>query len=319
MNFDVESHTILKVIHGSNAYGTAMPDSDIDYKGVCCVPIAHQLGFLHHFEQYETYVNKGADYDCAIYGLKKFFQLAIDCNPNIIEVLWGDKWNIVTCTPEGEELLASKELFLSTKARHTFAGYAHAQLKRIRTHRSWLFNPPKGKPERKDYGLPEVCKITDNELGAFDAAEKKGIQIESSSDLIQIILKERQYRTDMNYYKQYENWKLTRNPERAALEAKFGFDCKHSYHLVRLMRMCKEILAEHKVIVLRPDYQDLMDIRTGLWPYERVIEEAESLDAECEELYRTTPLQKSPDRIKLNDLCVKLTVDFEKRVYDLKT
>jgi uncharacterized protein len=36
----------------------------------------------------------------------------------------------------------------------TFHGYAMAQLKKIKTHRSWLLNPPTKKPSREDFGLP---------------------------------------------------------------------------------------------------------------------------------------------------------------------
>lgn len=38
--------------------------------------------------------------------------------------------------------------------QQTFLGYAMAQLKQIKTHRSWLLNPPKSKPLREDFGLP---------------------------------------------------------------------------------------------------------------------------------------------------------------------
>src|ERR1039458_5020213 len=34
---------------------------------------------------------------------------------------------------------------------------------------------------------------------------------------------------------QYNGWKAQRNPKRAELEAKFGYDTKHAMHLVRLM------------------------------------------------------------------------------------
>ena len=43
---------------------------------------------------------------------------------------------------------------LTKKVQQTFHGYAMAQLKKIKTHRSWLLNPPTKKPSREDFGLP---------------------------------------------------------------------------------------------------------------------------------------------------------------------
>ena len=38
--------------------------------------------------------------------------------------------------------------------QQTFLGYAMAQLKKIKTHRSWLLTPPTKKPAREHFGLP---------------------------------------------------------------------------------------------------------------------------------------------------------------------
>jgi predicted nucleotidyltransferase len=40
--------------------------------------------------------------------------------------------------------------------QQTFLGYAMAQLKKVKTHRSWLLAPPTQKPSRNDFGLPEA-------------------------------------------------------------------------------------------------------------------------------------------------------------------
>jgi hypothetical protein len=65
--------------------------------------------------------------------------------------------------------------------------------------------------------------------------------------------RERAYHHAFRDWQQYEHWKAHRNPKRAALEMKMGFDGKHASHLVRLMRMCREILETGRVVVKRPD------------------------------------------------------------------
>ncbi|NIT99428.1 MAG: nucleotidyltransferase, partial [Nitrosopumilaceae archaeon] len=101
-------------------------------------------------------------------SLPKFMKLAGDCNPNIIEILFTDRNKEIFSTPIFEKLYANRALFLSTKARHTFAGYAFAQLKRIKSHREWLLNPPSHKPTREEFGLNDAHKINKSVMGAFD-------------------------------------------------------------------------------------------------------------------------------------------------------
>jgi predicted nucleotidyltransferase len=318
-NFDIEKHTIYLARHGSHAYGTNIASSDVDVKGIAIPPKEYHLGFLHKFEQYERMGDneggnlarlrslKGTDCDVVIYSFSKFVKLAADCNPNIIEVLFCDEDDILECDYHGEALRNYRHNLLSKKARHTFSGYAHAQLKRIKSHRAWLLNPPKAPPARKDYGLSEEKKMSKGELGAFEAmTEEKRADL--SKEAVVLYTQERAYQNRQREWKQYQNWQQNRNEKRSELEAKFGYDTKHGMHLIRLMRMCKEILETGKVNVKRPDAEELLKIRAGELPYDGLIEEAERLDAECGELYETsTVLRHKPNLEAINKFVVHHT------------
>jgi predicted nucleotidyltransferase len=307
--FDVEKRTILKIKHGSHAYGLNTATSDLDVKGVCIEPFAYHFGFLRSFEQHERMGHEGVD--LVVYSLKKFARLAADCNPNIIEVLHGADEDVIFCDEFGEQLREHRYDFISKKAKFTFAGYAHAQLKRIKTHRSWLLNPPKGAPTRSEFGLDEGVRISKSEIGAIDMLITDGKMPPMTGGLMHLFTQERAYAAAKDHFDQFQNWVKSRNPARAALEAKFGFDTKHGMHLLRLMRMCKEILAFGKVIVKRlEDRDELLDVRNGKRPYDGLIEEAERLEAECEELYKTSTLQNEPDREALDKFIVNLTEQY---------
>jgi predicted nucleotidyltransferase len=312
MQIDVVENLVYLVNHGSHAYGLAVPESDRDVKGVLVAPTEIFIGYTTGFEQ-SINNQKLADYvrlgeiDSVVYGLQKFFKLASDCNPNIIELLWVDEDDVLFSTTAGSEIRDHRDLFLSLRARFTFAGYAHAQLKRINTHRRWLLDPPKGRPERVDFGLPNEKLISGDALGTVKNLEDSGYSF--STELMEAIKKEKAFAAALAHWKQYENWKATRNPKRAALEAKYGYDTKHAMHLIRLMRMCAEILEGKGVIVRRKyDAAELNAIRRGGWCYDQIMVEAANLDARAAELYELNPagLPKRANHKALNDLCVRL-------------
>jgi hypothetical protein len=108
-----------------------------------------------------------------------------------------------------------------------------------------------------------------------------------------------EYITSKNQYDNFWEWRKNRNPDRLKMEEEFFFDGKHAMHLVRLLRMGVEALTEGKIIVRRPDAEELLQIRAGAWTYEQVVAYAEETDRYVrEDLYLKTKLPKTPN-IKL--------------------
>lgn len=325
MNFDwskykgnlpwLERNTILLTLTGSHAYGLATETSDYDWRGVAVPPKAYFTGYMQKFEQ----ADKGFDgTDCAIYGIQKFFELAANANPNIIEILWTDIEDTAVCNKFGILVKAVREAFLSRKVKHTFSGYAIAQLKRIKTHRKWLLDPPEDKPTRAAFGLPETSILSADIMGAIKALEDRQspridtveIGARFGPEVMHAYQRERAYHNALTQWHQYENWKKTRNPARAALEAENGYDTKHGMHLVRLMRMGEEILSRGEVLVKRPDREELLEIRGGAWSYDRIVGYAEEMDAKLGELEKTSHLPHSPNRAWLDGACQQIVEEF---------
>lgn len=346
----LEDRTIFLARHGSHAYGTNIPSSDIDIRGVAIPPKEYLLGYLKHFEQAES---KG-DLDLVIFGFHKFIKLAAQCNPNIIEILWIDSNDWYSAKEPWLTLVKHRDLFLSQRAKHTFSGYAMSQLKRINTHYRWLRNPPKEKPERKNFGLPEKTIIPKDQLAAANAAVRKKVDtweldldalvpaqrvyllnqitdylgeiygdhitegkeaaaartIGMDDNLIALLYQERNYTNAKREWDNYQNWKKNRNPVRAELEAKWGYDVKNAMHLVRLTKMCREIVTEGKVLVKRPDAEELLAIRNGAWKYEELVGWAEKEDKELTEALKYSPLPKKPNAERIDKLCVQITEEW---------
>lgn len=275
-----ETNLIYKVVAGSQAYGLDTPGSDLDVRGVCIPPPRYLLG-LSSFEQFEQQDESG---DTVIYALVKFVRLALDCNPNIIELLHTDPRHILYINDYGQSLVKHRQLFLSKQVRYTFAGYAISQLQRIERHHRWLVNPPDHQPTQEEFGgWPVEGRYKFRDHDAYRA-----------------------YQAALKHWNQYQVWRQNRNPARAELERKFGYDTKHAMHLLRLLKMGAEILETGQVHVYRPDREWLMAVRGGLLSYEELLELAATHEARLGELYDHSSLPDEPDAEAAEALVVEL-------------
>ncbi len=139
---------IFKTKSGSHLYGTAYykgenplnPDyeSDQDFRGVFIADWRNKLGL----EEIPDHIKPDDNFDTELYELRKFFKLAIDNNPNIIDILFADKESIVYCNDKGKKILENRHLFLSQKIKDKFCNYALSQLKRMSGHHKWIQKYP---------------------------------------------------------------------------------------------------------------------------------------------------------------------------------
>lgn len=168
---EVEPRTILIGLAGSHAYGLNRPDSDYDYRGIFIAPLRYYLGLERIEQKDDCWDEEGVfpfldgNKDTVIYELRKVVQLLSGANPNVLELLWLNEYPVLTKV--GQHLINHRQLFLSKKVKHTYSGYAFAQIKKMETHRKWLLNPPQRKPLPEDFGIKDEAPLTKDELNAF--------------------------------------------------------------------------------------------------------------------------------------------------------
>jgi uncharacterized protein len=341
----LSQNVIYLTRYGSYAYGTNVETSDIDIRGITMVPKKYLFGILDNFEQ--AIFSK--PYDATIFALNKFVALSMQGNPNALEIIFTDSTDHLFINEIGQSLLDIRDLFISKKCRHSFAGYAFSQVKRIATHRKYILNPILKKPERSDFNLPDTHKlIPEHQLLEIEAQIKHKVeewnidttgmepdaQIKFKNELSKILLdlklnnddmdmyaarslglndaltesfrKERIYKCAMRDYSNYETWKKERNKSRYAMEEKYHYDLKHGMHLVRLFRMCVEILRDGKLNVKRLDADELLEIRSGSWSYDKLMQYANDQNLILYELYKVSKIPNEPDRVKINDWLIDI-------------
>ena len=134
----------LEVMMGSEAYGVSSNNSDIDVYGICLPPkdlvfphLAGEIpGFgrqLKRFEQWQEHHIKVHDkeYDFQVFSIVKFFQLAMENNPNVLDALFVPRRCVLSSTQVGETIRENRKLFLHKGSWHKLKGYAYSQLHKI--------------------------------------------------------------------------------------------------------------------------------------------------------------------------------------------
>lgn len=124
---------VLECISGSRAYGLHTPKSDTDIKGVFVLSKQVFYG-LEYIEQVNNETN-----DEVYYELKRFIDLLVKNNPNILELLSTPDDCVLYKDPIMN--LVKPELFLSRLCKQTFAGYAQSQIKKAKGLNKKIVNP----------------------------------------------------------------------------------------------------------------------------------------------------------------------------------
>jgi len=277
----VQNNTIHQIIAGSHLYGTSRPDSDVDIRGVCLAPKETLIG-LSNFEQFQK-----DEPDLVIYELRRFCHLALNANPNILDILFAPEevWQVFDS--RWMIIYKHRQAFLSQKVRHTFSGYAISQLKRICGHRVWLTDPPDHQPTQEEFG------------GIWDGST---FQFPKTA-------REKEYQTARQKWNQYQKWLAERNPKRAELEKKYGYDTKHAGHPVRLMGKAEGLLlfGTYSPRLDSSELQMVKGVLEGGWEYETLVNWAERMDTTIHEMH--SPLPNKPNRKLIEKLCIGIYLD----------
>lgn len=121
---DLFERVIYQCVIGSQAYGLADSESDIDRRGFYLPPAELHWSLYGVPEQLECEPTQEAYWE-----IQKFIVLALKANPNVLECLYTPL--VEKSTPLADELLASRAMFLSRLVYQTYNGYVMSQFKKM--------------------------------------------------------------------------------------------------------------------------------------------------------------------------------------------
>ena len=290
---------------GSVAHGMYVPQSDpdsIDDKdvmGLYIAPLEHYLGFGRE----DVYEKWEGEWDCVFYELRKFVNLLLNCNPNVLSLLWLKPNGIIYENAYGTRLREHRDLFVTKKAYHSFSGYAHAQFKKMISFNQEAQALMQQLEEQLiELGIdPESCDAGDS-LRNLNGGPFVG----ATPAMMEVV---KRYRGERRRY--YSGGYMGK--KRRELVRRVGYDAKNAAHLIRLLRMGIEFLTEGTIYVERADAPELLEIKRGGWPLDKVKSEAERLFQLSQEAYVRSPLPAEPDRMRAEKLCVEMISEYHRQ------
>ena len=317
------NNIILLGLGGSHAYGTNVPGSDVDIRGIALNSKTEILGSAN----FEQVVNETTD--TTVYSIRKIISLLSSCNPNTIELLGLKPEHYLYLSSIGQELLDNKKLFLSKRAKYSFGGYAFAQLRRLDNKAARTI----AQAEREQHILNSITAATyvwPDKYGCFKTGEGIKLYLGESEqdDMDKEIFMDihltgyplRDYKamwSDMkNIVSDYD--KIGHRNANAIERGKLG---KHMMHLVRLYIMCIDILEKEEINTYRTnDIPFLMDIRNGKFldensqPLAEFYDMVSEYEKRLEYAVENTSLPDKPDYDKINEFLMSVN---ERVVKDL--
>lgn len=344
---------------GSQAYGTATPNSDIDIKGIYIQNIYDVASF-----KYQQQIMP--DKDTTYFEVKRFLELAGSANPTILELMWMPDRCIQVKDPLFIKYIESnRDIFLTKECCNSFMGYAYQQIYKAKglnkkmnweqdriTRKKpidfckflwlpdWKYKKDVRLSNKIDLITPDWFNMDFYALTKIDNTKQlykfwyiKMPQQEwtkplcNNDDLIMTAIPENvdakllaivQYDLDgfqahCREYNQYQIWLKERNESRYVDVQNHGqkIDGKNLMHCYRLMDMAEEIVKEHKIIVERPNRQELLDIRHGKYDLQTLIDRAEEKIERIKELYENSDLPDKVDKEKVNEILVNIRKENE--------
>lgn len=315
--------TIVRIKFGSHLYGTATPESDLDYKSIF-VPNGRDIllqrvkaTVSNHRPKAEGERNCAGEIDEEAYSLQRYLGLAADGQTVAIDVLFAPRWSMI-CEPgpEWHEIERNRHRLITRKSA-AFVGYCRQQankygIKGSRVAAARLALEMLSQELIRRGSLTKLHEIQDQIATMTSAHEHMELlDIEGATDVTGA------RRTVRHWEVCNRKMPLTQTIKAAhevvqrianeyghrarQAEDNQGVDWKALSHAVRVARQAIELLRTGVVIFPRPEAGHLLAIKLGELPYQEVAEEIDGLLPAVEREAEISTLPETADQAWIDD------------------
>lgn len=267
--------TNFLAITGSRLYGTDTPTSDLDRRGFLVPKISEIISLQNPMEQIEDKEN-----DIVIYSLKKFFQLLLQGNTQVIETLFSNQ--VLEQDDLADAVLASRNLFLGQQFYRSCRGYALAEFRKTKAVRLYI----QGEDE------------TETEL-IHKFMSRFNLQRFQRNEILTIL----EEFTGRKF--QFESPQVQQLGERRKNSVEeYGYSVKNASHCIRILLEGIRLLKDGELIFPLPEEElkIVRDIKFGRSTLKEIEELFEQLSNDIDNAVKVTPLPKKPDFDRINEL-----------------
>lgn len=292
------SNIFFKCQFGSQVYGTSVPTSDLDYKGLMLPKyrdIILQRAPKHLNENTKVgsnTKNTKDDIDFEVFALHQWFKLFMEGQTACYDMIFLPKEFIVQNDPIWEEILKNKDKLINSKIT-AFAGYCQSQASKYSLKGSNLAAYRLAMDYFRD--MPSTIKLSvlreqiSRDLVSTALTDTK--YSDKGEPLIKFVyIPHKVHGRDEEYIQvgpkvkvpmsasckiAYDCFKhqFDKYGERAKMaESNEGVDWKALMHAFRICEEAKELLLTGNITFPRPEASTLLQIRKGELPYAKVSE-----------------------------------------------
>lgn len=315
-------HLIVEMRFGSHLYGTATPQSDLDYKAVY-LPDARDILLQRVRDTIALSRDKPAgeknapgDIDREIHSLQRYLELLAEGQTMALDMLFAPDWALtMPPAPLWREIQANADRLVTRRAS-AFVRYCRQQANKYGIKGSRVAASRQAlaalAAAEATHGSATKLAVAEAALTALaDASQHMTIvDVPSASGQLvrhlEVCGKKMPFTSSIKSAREIAERLVDEYGQRALqAERNEGIDWKALSHAVRVGREAVELLRTGRITFPLPCAAEIVAIKGGALPYEAVADIIEELLVAVEDAASRSPLPEAPDQEFIEDLVAR--------------
>lgn len=315
------SNLIVKMKFGSHVYGTNLPTSDNDYKGIYlptkeAILLQKVKKTLRESTGDQHSKNTSEDIDEEIFSIQRYFELLLEGQTVALDMLFVPDEFILQSSKTWDLIRDNRTKFIHSGVS-AFAGYCRTQANKYGIKGSRMGAVRRSielietfDPYEKLDMYADTLKVFSSGVEHVDIVMCQGPTKEVDAPHLEVCNRKYPFHSKVDYVLKCLKKIFEGYGHRARqAEQNEGIDWKALMHAVRVQAEARELLATGHITFPRPEKELLLKIRQGFMPYKEVATIIEDGLEQLDLIQEESRIQKEPDRDFTNKLIMTIHED----------